>query len=126
MKRSIAVTDDEELLRLRRDMHPTWSDEELLVSGRGDQQMDTDYLAHGDFKPSTPWPGLFKELIVPALAVTGDAAEGICIDVDTEKGIADLGNPNVTVVRVQDAAHCIRREQPERFYAFVDDFLATH
>lgn len=126
VKESIAAGDEAELLEVRRTKHPDWAEDELRATGRAEQQMDTDYLAHGDFKPSTPWPELFEELIVPVLVVTGGAMDEVCIDDELEKGIADLGNPNVTVTRVEGAGHCIRRDQPEKFYEVVDAFLATH
>lgn len=123
VKESIAAEEESALVALRREKHPTWADDELLVTGRAEQQMDTDYLAHGDFKPSTPWPELYKELIVPTLVLTGDPDAGVIIDEETEQGIADLGNANVTVLRCRGAGHCVRREQPERFYESVDEFL---
>ena len=126
VRESIAAADEEQLLAQRRDKHPTWAEEELRASGIAEQQMDTDYLAHGDYKPSATWPELFAELIVPALVVTGDADEGICVDGEMEKGMAALANPNVKLVRLSGAGHCVRREQPTRFYQAVDEFLATH
>jgi pimeloyl-ACP methyl ester carboxylesterase len=126
VNQSIAATDEEELLRLRTEKHPTWSEDELRATGRAEQQMDTGYLAHGDFKPDTTWPELFSELVVAALVVTGDEMDEVCIDADLEAGIAALGNRNVSVVRVRGAGHCIRREQPAAFYEAVDAFLTTH
>lgn len=120
------ASDDEELARLRREQHPTWAEDELLASGRGEQQVDTDYLAHGDLMPGTPWPQLFKALMVPALVVTGDTDQDICVDSDMEQGIAEVANPNVRVVRIEGAGHCVRREQPDQFYAAVDEWLVAH
>ena len=125
VRESVAATDDAELARLRKDKHPSWPEDELLVTGHAERQMDTDYLSGGEHKPSTPWPELFEALVVPVLVVTGDG-EGICVDEELEKGIADLGNPNAHVVRIPGAGHCVRREQPERFYEVVDAFLASH
>lgn len=122
---SLDAADDEALLEVRRKQHPDWPENELLVTGRAEQQVDLDYLRHGDFKPTTPWPQLFSDLIVPALVVTGDAMDEVCIDRGIEDGLREIGNPNVTVVRIQGAGHCIRREQPEQYYAAVDDWLRT-
>lgn len=124
VRESLEAKDEEELLRLRQDKHPDWGEEELLATGLAEQQMDLAYLALGDYKPSTPWPELFKELMVPALLISGDAMDEVCIDASIEEGIAELENPNVTLVRVPASAHCIRREQPQRFYQLVADFLA--
>jgi pimeloyl-ACP methyl ester carboxylesterase len=123
---SLDARDDEELLRIRREAHPDWPEDELLVSGRAEQQMDLDYLAHGDFKPTPRWPELFERLAVPTLVVSGDDPAEVCITEDVERGIAEIGNPRVRVVRIPGSAHCIRREQPEAYYAAVDAFLAEH
>lgn len=120
---SLAARDEQDLVRLRREKHPDWADDELLVSGVAEQQMDLDYLAHGDFKPSTRWPALFARLGVPTLVVSGDATAEVCITGDLEQAIASIGNPHVRVVRIPGAGHCIRREQPDGFYAAVDAFL---
>jgi len=126
LRGSIEAKDDEALLAHRRAQHPSWDEAELRATGLAEQQMDTDYLEHGDFKPTTPWPELFEELIVPALVISGDAMDEVCIDADVEEGLERIGNPNVTLARVRDAGHCIRREQPEKFYDIVDAWLARH
>lgn len=118
------AADDDELLRVRREAHPDWPESELLVSGLAEQQMDADYLAHGDWKPSTRWPELFAKLSVPTLVVSGDRPDEIVVDASMEKGIEDIGNPLVTLVRIPGAGHCIRREQPARYYALVDEWLS--
>jgi pimeloyl-ACP methyl ester carboxylesterase len=121
---SLDARDQDELVRLRREKHPSWPEDELLVTGVAEQQMDLAYLAHGDFKPTTRWPDLFANVRVPTLVVSGDDPSGVCITEDVERGIAETGNPHVRVVRVPGSAHCIRREQPSVFYATVDSFLA--
>jgi pimeloyl-ACP methyl ester carboxylesterase len=123
---SLGARDDDELTRTRREAHPDWPEDELLVTGRAEQQMDLEYLAHGDVKPSPRWPELFEKLAVPTLVVSGGDLSGVCITEEIERGIAEIGNPHVDVVRIPGAAHCIRREQPEAFYAAVDSFLGEH
>jgi pimeloyl-ACP methyl ester carboxylesterase len=63
---------------------------------------------------------------VPTLVVSGDTLDEVCITVAVELGIAGIGNPRIHFVRVPGAAHCIRREQPEAYYAAVDSFLESH
>lgn len=126
LKDSLDAPDDQALVEVRRRKHPTWSDEELLATGRAEQQTDQGFLAHGEWKPSGRWPELFEELIVPALVVSGDAPEQVCVDDAMERGIERIGNPNLQLLRVPGAGHCIRREQPGRFFEAVDAFLATH
>jgi pimeloyl-ACP methyl ester carboxylesterase len=120
---SLAARDDHALLDKRRQQHPDWPESELLVTGRAEQQMDTEYLGRGDWKPTTRWPDLFSRLTVPALVVSGDDPDEICVDDAMETGLQEIGNPQVTLTRVEQAGHCIRREQPEAFYAVVDVWL---
>jgi pimeloyl-ACP methyl ester carboxylesterase len=118
--------DDDALRRLRREQHPSWPESELLVTGRAEQQMDHAYLEHGDLKPTTPWTELLPELTVAALIVYGDAGDEVCVDEEMRQGIQEIGNTNVTLCRIEGAGHCVRREQPEQFYAVVDDWLRSH
>ncbi|HLN77206.1 MAG TPA: alpha/beta fold hydrolase [Nocardioidaceae bacterium] len=126
VRQSLASRDDEDLLRIRREQHPDWAEDELLVSGVAEQQIDLDYLVHGDFKPVTRWPELFAGLSVPTLVVSGDDMSEVCVTERMEERIGDIANPHVRVVRVAGAGHCIRREQPAAYYAAVDAFLAKH
>jgi pimeloyl-ACP methyl ester carboxylesterase len=108
-------------------VHPDWPESELLETGRAEQQTDLAYLATGDIKPSARWPELFATVAVPTLVLSGDAATRmpeLCIDDDVERGLLAAGNPHLRFQRVPGAGHCIRREQPERFYAAVDAWLA--
>lgn len=123
--KSLEARDEEDLVRVRREQHPDWPEDELLVSGVAEQRVDLGYLTHGDFKPVTRWPELFAGLAVPTLVVSGDDLAEVCISEPVEQGIAEIGNPHVEVVRVAGAAHCIRREQPTAYYAAVDAFLAA-
>jgi len=124
---SIAAPDDDALLVLRRQVHPEWPESELLETGRAEQQTDLAFLATGDVKPSTRWPDLFGAVAVPTLVLSGDATTRmpeLCIDDDVERGLLAVGNPHLRFERVPGAGHCIRRDQPERFYATVDGWLA--
>jgi pimeloyl-ACP methyl ester carboxylesterase len=124
IEESRQARDDETLLRVRRQQHPDWPESELLVTGRAEQQMDADYLAHGDWKPSIRWPELFEKVQVPTLVVSGDRPDEIVVDEAMGQGIERIANPLVRLVRIAGAGHCIRREQPEQYYALVDDWLA--
>jgi pimeloyl-ACP methyl ester carboxylesterase len=126
VRQSIEVTDDDRLLGLRREQRPSWPDSELLATGRSERLVDLGYLAGGDIKPSTPWTKLFAEVSVPVLVVSGDPDGNVCVTDEMEQGMARLANPNVTLTRVKGAEHCVRREQPEQFYAVVDDWLRQH
>lgn len=127
LEQSIGAADDEALLALRRAAHPDWPESELLETGRAEQQVDLAYLATGDVKPSPRWPELFAAVSVATLVLSGDATTRLpelCIDDDVERGLVAAGNPHLRFQRVPGAGHCIRRDEPERFYAAVDAWLA--
>lgn len=126
IQESLAARDDAELFGIRSDKHPDWPEDELLLTGRAEQQMDLAYLARGDIKPTPRWPDLFEEVAVPTLVVSGDTLAEVCITDDVQRGIAEIGNPHVEVLRIPGAAHCIRREQPDAYFDAVDAFLVRH
>lgn len=124
VRESLAAAGEEDLVRLRREKHPGWAEDELLLTGRAEQQMDAEYLAHGDFKPSARWPQLFADVSVPTLVLSGDTMDEVCITDDVERGLAEIGNPHVRLLRIPGAGHCVRRDQPAAFFSAVDGFLA--
>lgn len=122
---SVAATDDDALLEVRRKQHPTWPEDELLPTGRAEQQVDREFLAAGDYKPSTRWAELLNKLAVPTLVLTGDQ-EGVVVDEQVAELIEQADNPNVLVTRIPGAGHCVRRDQPDRFFTAADAFLTRH
>jgi pimeloyl-ACP methyl ester carboxylesterase len=122
---SVATQGDEALTEARRKQHPEWPEDELLVTGRAEQQVDRDFLAVGDYKPSTRWPELISELTVPALVLTGDA-EDVVVGERLTETMRNAGNANLTVECLPGAGHCVRRTQPDRYYQLVDAFLTSH
>lgn len=123
VERSRSAPDDETLLRQRREDHPDWPESELLVTGRAEQQMDLDYLARGDLKPSERWPELVDGVRVPMLVLTGDSMDEVCVDRRMEDALRAADG--VEVLRIPGAGHCVRREQPEAYYQAVDRWLAA-
>ena len=124
---SRSAPDDDALLALRRSVHPDWPESELLATGRAEQQTDLVYLATGDLKPTACWPELFAGVTVPTLMLSGDATSRmpeLCVDDDVERGLVAAGNPHLRFQRVPGAGHCVRRDQPARFYAVVDGWFA--
>jgi pimeloyl-ACP methyl ester carboxylesterase len=122
---SLEARSDDDLLRIRREAHPDWAEDELLVTGVAEQQMDLRYLAYGDFKPTTPWPDLFAEVTVPTLVLSGDDMGEVVMTDEVERAINEIGNPHVRFVRIPASAHCVRREHPHAFFDAVDTFLST-
>jgi len=50
----------------------------------------------------------------------------VILDANTRAAIEDLGNPHLEVAVIEDAGHCVRREQPDAYHALVDPWLAAH
>lgn len=121
---SRAAADDDELLAVRREQHPDWPESELLVTGKAEQQVDADFLENGEWKPSVRWPELLANLQVPTLVISGDRFDEVVADEAMEDEIRRSGKPNVSLVRIPGAGHCVRRDQPSAYHALVDDFLS--
>lgn len=120
---SVRATDDDALYRLRMQVHPHWPEAELLATGKAEQQTDTHYLERGEWKPLTTWPELFARLDLPTLVVSGDRTDEVCVDEAMEKGLVEIDDRVVTLVRVPGAGHCVRRDQPERYHEVVDRWI---
>lgn len=122
VERSRSATDEEALVQQRREDHPGWPESEWLPTGLGEQQVQRDYLARGDLKPSPRWPDLVDALRVPTLLLTGDRREEVLVDDAMEQALR--GNDAVELHRIAGAGHCVRRDQPQRYYELVDRWLA--
>jgi pimeloyl-ACP methyl ester carboxylesterase len=125
VEQSLAAVDDDALFGLRKAAHPEWPEDELLVTGHAEQQMDLRFLAHGDWKPSTRWPELFTRVSVPTLVLSGDDLGAVVVTDEVERAIDEIANPHVRFARIPAAAHCVRRENPPAFYDAVDTFLTA-
>jgi pimeloyl-ACP methyl ester carboxylesterase len=124
VEESLAAADEDALFAIRKAAHPGWPDEELLVTGVAEQQMDLRYLAQGDVKPTTRWPELFAAVDAPTLLLSGDDMGGVVVTDDVERAIDRIANPHLRFLRIPGAGHCVRRENPDAFYDAVDTFLA--
>ncbi|MEZ4831945.1 MAG: hypothetical protein R2873_08075 [Caldilineaceae bacterium] len=60
---------------------------------------------------------------VPVLMITGDEARGVVVSAATAAEL-QASTPNLRVVNVPGAGHCIRYEQPERVVEIVRGFLS--
>jgi pimeloyl-ACP methyl ester carboxylesterase len=115
---------DEQLTDVRREQHPDWPEEELLATGRAEQQIQDDYLLRGDWKPTAPWTELLEQLTVPALLVTGDVLDEVVVSPEMEEGMR-AASPLLEVRRLEGAGHCVRRDRQDVFYTVVDEWLAS-
>lgn len=113
----------EQLIAEVRVQSPTWPEAEL-----GPWADAKVAFARNLVRPWTPaaqqpdWPAIMRRITCPVLAIAADGAKGAAL---SEEGIASLqaAVPHVQVVRVADAGHNIRREQPAAFMAAVTGFL---
>lgn len=118
------AADDDALMMLRRELHPDWPAEELMPTGLAEQQTQEDYLLHGDWKPTTPWPELLASLRVPALLVTGGDLDEVVVSPELEEAMRRAAPDHLQVRRLDGAGHCVRRDRQDLFYATVDEWLA--
>jgi pimeloyl-ACP methyl ester carboxylesterase len=121
---SRAAADDDALVEARRRQHPDWPEEELLPTGRAEQQIQDDYLLRGDWKPTEPWPSLLERLEVPTLLLTGDRLDEVVVSPQLESGMRAAA-PSLDVRRLDGAGHCVRRDRQVAFYAVVDEWLGS-
>ena len=121
---SRAASDDAQLVEVRREQHPGWPEEELLSTGRAEQQIQDDYLLRGDWKPTVPWTELLQRLTVPTLLVTGDVPDEVVVTPEVEAGMT-AASSLLEVRRLEGAGHCVRRDRQDVFYTVVDEWLAS-
>ena len=118
------AADEEALMTLRRELHPDWPQEELLPTGRAEQQTQDDYLRHGEWKPTTPWNELLGDLQVPTLLLTGGNDDEVVISRRLEERMLAAAPERLSVQRLEGAGHCVRRDRQDLYYDVVDDWLA--
>ena len=109
------VTADQRASEIERMVRETsWTREEVVAWAESKPQVDRRYIREGMAMGAGPWEEAFEALTVPTLLVLPPHA-----------GMApgELANPLVTRVVIDHAGHCVRRDQPEAFYAAVDEFL---
>lgn len=116
--------DYERQLAQGRAENPTWPESELEPWGRAKTTVDLEFLALGAASFTTPWEHLVAAIGVPTLVVTGET--GVLLTDEIRKRAEALGNPEVSIVVVPGAGHCVRRDQPQAFHAIVDPFIARH
>ena len=104
--------------------NPTWQESEFEPWGRAKTRVDLGFLALGVASFTTPWEDLVTAIRVPTLVLTGET--GVLITEEIRRRAEALGNPNVSIVVVPGAGHCVRRDRPEAFHAIVDPFIARH
>ncbi|MBV9830828.1 MAG: alpha/beta fold hydrolase [Marmoricola sp.] len=115
------AADPEGAIRACRAEHPTWPEVELGPWARAKADVDLEFLRTGRLDISTPWRDVAAAITVPALLVTGDGE--VIIGPSVRSEISRVA-PTIDLAVVPGAAHCVRRDQGDRFHAVVDPWLA--
>lgn len=100
---------------------PWWPAEELEPLSRAVDDTDERLLATGDIVPPEPWPDLLattSQAGVPVLVVTGTRDARV-----PPESEAEARRRGATVVRVDGAGHCVRRDRAEQYHDVVDAAL---
>ena len=109
-------------LALGRLEHPAWPEQEMGPWAQAKIDTDPAFLAAGVVLVRDPWPELVARLRCPVLVVTG--TENTIIG-RSRATLDAIGNPAIEVVAVDEAGHCVRRDDGDGFHALVDPWIAA-
>ena len=104
--------------------NPTWPEVELDPWAESKSQVDLDFLQLGIANLLERWDDIVGRITVPTLAVRG--SESALITTEIANRAVALGNPQLELVTVEGANHCVRRDRPDAFHALVDPWLGSH
>ncbi|WP_216378467.1 alpha/beta fold hydrolase [Arcanobacterium phocae] len=102
-----------------RAAHPAWSASECAGWVQGKTNVDMRLVESGVV--GTTDESLFAKLAVPTLLIAGDR-DNVLFD---DGRLVTITNPVITIERIAGASHCVRRDQPEKFYDAVDRWMAS-
>lgn len=117
--------DEAAALAAAAEEHPSWPVEWLRPWGAAKTRIDPQLKHTGQIVDRAPWPELAASLRCPTLVLTGDRPDNTIDDASIEI-IRESGNEALEVVRVQQAGHYVRRDNPGGYHQVVDPFLAQH
>ncbi|MGC3986518.1 MAG: alpha/beta hydrolase [Pseudorhodoferax sp.] len=106
---------ESEIARMRRET--PWSEAEIVAWAASKPHVDPLMVEQGLFLGNGPWEDAFLRLTMPTLLVLPE-------DGGMGPDARAYGNPLLESVRIAGAGHCVRRDQPVRYHAAVDAFLA--
>ena len=112
---------EEELIASGRVEHPNWPDDIFPPWARGKRETSLKAFDWFDLPPSDV-PAIVARIGVPTLLVTGEPALGAVVSAAVAEELR-ARNPLLRVAHVPAAGHCIRYEQAEQFSALVRAFL---
>jgi len=112
----------EQLVTEQRAAAPTWSDTVIALWVDAHLRLSPKVV---DFDPTTAvdWPVVLRRITCPALLIAADPDHGGMISAE---GVAEFRSfvPQLRVITVAGAGHCVRYEQPDRYMDIVRGFLA--
>ena len=112
----------EEMVDRQRLEAPAWPESELRPWAEAKGRTDPRAVDRSR-PPSRSWVDTATALSVPTLLVTGDGA--VIVGPEARAELAESA-PQIQIVVVVGADHCVRRDQGDAYHAAVDPFLAAH
>ncbi len=118
----------DELAAAMATLNPAWATSELRPLALAARQVDQEMLQRRAFEKRRPWTPTIRQLAhgrcsVPTMLVTGTGA--VIVEESARSLLSEVA-PEVSVIVIEDAGHCVRRDQAEAYHSYVDHFLATH
>lgn len=115
--RSIPI---EAIMARGRNDNPTWAEEEMWPWAVSKKQLDPNF---GASRASSPdWREIARAISASTLLITADCARSAIVTPEVARQAAEL-SPNMRVVNIPGAGHCIRRENPTAYLAAIRAFL---
>lgn len=112
----------EELLAEQRIATPRWSEAELGPWADAKLRLSTNVINRLNVTP-VDWPETMRRITCPALMISADPTQGAIV---TEQGGLALQAlvPQLRIVHIPDAGHCIHRDQFDPTVEAIRNFLA--
>ena len=108
--------------------YPNWSEAERRALTRAMVQVDGEMMERRLYKKRRAWSPTARQLAhgrrrVPTMLLVG--SHEVIVEEPSRDLLAECA-PEIEVVIVEGAGHCVRRDQPETYHRHVDAFLNTH
>jgi len=105
-----------------------WPESELRPWAQAKLQFDRTMMGRRHGQPPVPWTPTARALDdadhpVPTLLVTGDG--NVLVGPESRARLGEVA-PGISVVVIDHADHCVRRDAGDAYHAHVDPFLAEH
>lgn len=103
--------------------NPNWRKEELYRIAAAREQFDPELYRYPLFQ-DTGWRAIVAKITCPYLLLTGMDKQGALVsieDVQAALTLAPQGEHHQL-----EAGHCVRRDAPDAYWGYVQEFLAKH